>query len=242
MRGLAVHPSGTLYVVGSSHGQIYGVFHGVITVFAGVGERGYAGDGKPAREAKFNWPMEIALGPALDFYIADYENCRIRRIDFAPGIVSTVAGTGQCDTSGDGGKASAAAINHPTAVAVGGEGNIYFNDQSHACIRRIDVSTLLIRSVPNTCDIKSGKSEAPSGLAVDHQGNLYMSYFSSNVVRRVDAKTGVSKIVAGNGLPARIVRKVYSFPLQRRPWPLLPPSCPNEQLPKTPGEKPPSCE
>jgi sugar lactone lactonase YvrE len=207
-----------------------------------MGERGYAGDGKPAREAKFNWPMEIALGPALDFYVADYENCRIRRIDGAPGIVSTVAGTGQCDTSGDGGKASAAAINHPTAVAVDGAGNIYFNDQPPACVRRIDVSTLLINSIPNTCDIKPGKSEAPSGLAVDHQGNLYIAYFSSNVVRRVDAKTGVSKIVAGNGLPARIVRKVYSFPLQRRPWPVLPASCPNEQLPKKPGEKPPSCE
>jgi sugar lactone lactonase YvrE len=204
VEGLAFDASDTLYVMGSNDGKIYTVSHGVIAVFAGTGHRGYAGDGKTALESQFNWPMGIAFDPTGNVLIADYQNCRIRKIDKASNLISTVAGTGQCDSSGDGGKATEATIDYPSAIAVDREGNVYFNDSAPSCVRRIDAKTSVISSVPGTCEPKQGKSGGPSGLAIDKDGNLYVSEFGSNVVLKVDAKTGAVKTIAGNGQPDRL--------------------------------------
>ena len=178
--GLAFAPSGTLYVSGSD-GKIYGVSHRAVTEFAGVGGHGYAGDNKAARQAQLNFPMGIAFN-AGDLFIADYENCRIRRVDGASNVISTIAGTGECSSGGDGGRAIAATINHPSAIAVDGEGNVYVNDAAPACVRRIDSNTSLISSVPGTCELKAGKSGRPSGVAIDNAGNLYIAEFGTNVI------------------------------------------------------------
>jgi sugar lactone lactonase YvrE len=201
-KGVALAPPASLYVVGSFSGKIYKVSYSAVTEFAGIGGHGFAGDGQTAHRAQFNWPMGIAFNSSGDFFIADYENCRIRKID-GTGLVSTIAGTGQCNSGGDGGKAIAAMINHPSAIAVDRHGNVYFNDAAPACVRRIDSKTSLISSVPGTCESKPGHNGGPSGLAVDKEGNLYITEFGSNVVRRVDVKTGAVSTVAGNGLPDR---------------------------------------
>lgn len=201
VKGLAISPSGVLYITGSSHGKIYTLSGGVVSVFAGIGGHGFAGDGKSPAEAQFNWPMGIAFDPAGRLFIADFENCRIRKVEF--GLVSTIAGNGICGSTGDGGQAIAAKVDHPTALAVDREGSVYFNAPAPNCVRRIDAKTSLIRSVPGTCETKAGTTEGPSGLAVDTEGNLYITLFGTNVVRRVDAKTGRVTTVAGNGLPER---------------------------------------
>jgi DNA-binding beta-propeller fold protein YncE len=55
------------------------------------GERGFAGDGGPAKDAQFNGPQEIATdGP--DVYVMDIYNHRLRHIDGA-GVIDSVAGT-----------------------------------------------------------------------------------------------------------------------------------------------------
>jgi hypothetical protein len=61
VKGLAVDPSGVLYISGSSHGRIYTLADGVVSLFAGFGGHGFAGDGKNPKGAQFNWPMNIAL-------------------------------------------------------------------------------------------------------------------------------------------------------------------------------------
>lgn len=202
--GLAFDATGTLYAMGSNDGKIYTISHGAMAVLAGIGGRGYNGDGKTARESQFNWPDGIAFDPTGNLFIGDYENCRIRKIDKASNIVSTIAGTGQCNSSGDGGKATEATIDYPSAIAVDRKGNIFFSTSLPACVRRIDAKTSLISSVPGTCEPKPGKTGGPSGLAVDKDGNLYVSEFGSNVVLKIDAKTGAVKTVAGNGHPDRV--------------------------------------
>jgi DNA-binding beta-propeller fold protein YncE len=204
VEGLAIDATDTLYVAGGSSGKIYTISHGVVSVFAGVGGHGFKGDGKPASEAQFNWPMGIAFDPAGDLIIADYENCRIRRIDKVSNLVSTIAGTGECRSGSSGGRGTETPIDRPSNVAVDSTGNIYFNDASPACVRKIDAKTMSISSVPGTCEPKAGKTGRPSGLAVDKEGNLFVSEIGSNVVLRIDAKTGAVTTVAGNGLPDRI--------------------------------------
>lgn len=53
---------------------------GIITTVAGTGTAGYTGDGGPASSANLDRPYGVALGPAGDLYIADYNNSVIRRV------------------------------------------------------------------------------------------------------------------------------------------------------------------
>lgn len=62
---------------------------GVVSTVAG-GRKGYRGDGGPARDAAFDGPKELDVGPDGDVLVVDTENDAIRRI--APdGAVSTAA-------------------------------------------------------------------------------------------------------------------------------------------------------
>src|ERR1700737_1440671 len=86
---------------------------GVITTIAGNGEAGYGGDGGPAIRASLNEPYGIAIDRAGTIFVADRLNRRVRRIDGATGIVTTLAGTGEAAYSGDGGPASQAGLAEP---------------------------------------------------------------------------------------------------------------------------------
>lgn len=204
--GLAFDKNGDLYISGS--GAIYKLSSGAVSVFAGTEVRGFSGDGLTADHAQFHDPEGIALDPAGNLLVADYTNCRVRRIDAASHTVSTIVGTGVCETKGDGGKAVDAAINYPDSIAVDRQGNIFVTGYPPGCVRRIDARTGVIRSLRGTCDHAWYKPpsefQEPSGLAVDAEGNLYVSEFSLNVVLRVDAKTGKIRSYAGNGSPHRV--------------------------------------
>ncbi len=57
-------------------------------------------------------------------YIADYDNHRIRKVTVSTGIITTIAGTGSADYSGDNGDATSAALNGPSEVSVDSSGMI----------------------------------------------------------------------------------------------------------------------
>jgi sugar lactone lactonase YvrE len=108
----------------------------VIATVAGTGARGYGGDGGPAREAVFDAPKELALGPGGDILIVDTENHALRRIDAKSGMVETIAG-GRKGVGGDGGPAVAAGLGRPHGAAVGPDGAIYIGDTENHRIRRL---------------------------------------------------------------------------------------------------------
>src|SRR5580704_12248075 len=66
---------------------------GIIATIAGNGDKGYSGDGGPATDAALNEPYGIVVDRAGTLYVADRLNRRVRRIDAATGIISTIAGT-----------------------------------------------------------------------------------------------------------------------------------------------------
>ena len=76
---------------------------GTITTVAGTGSAGYNGEGL-ATAAKLNQPEGVAALPDGGFLIADTGNSRIRHVS-PLGTITTVAGTGSCNYSGDGGLA-----------------------------------------------------------------------------------------------------------------------------------------
>jgi len=167
---------------------------GIITTVAGTGESGYGGDGGPATSAYLNQPVDVALDEAGNLFIADTSNDRIRRVDAATGIITTVAGNGSRGFSGDGGPATSAILNDPNAVALDVEGNLFIADSRNNRIRRVDATTGIITTVAgNGSRGFSGDGEAatsaqlysPEGVAVSADGTLVIADTRNRRIRQV---------------------------------------------------------
>jgi sugar lactone lactonase YvrE len=181
-----------------------------LTELAGSSRRpGSSGDGGQARDATFNWPQGLAIDKLGNVFVADTENCRLRRIDAESGTITTVAGGTRCDSTGDGRAAKAALLNNPRAVAVDSHGNVFFSELCR--VRRID-SEGIVTTYAGTSEcgfsgdggLATNAKLKADGLAIDEVGNLYISDYSHNRVRRVDARSGRITTFAGNGLPERV--------------------------------------
>ncbi|MFM8551314.1 MAG: SMP-30/gluconolactonase/LRE family protein, partial [Nitrospiraceae bacterium] len=124
-------------------------------------------------------------------------------------VVGTTSKSGRFE--GDGGPATQATLNFPSAVALDRQGNLYIADTMNHRVRRVDAQTGLITTVAGTgqhrCSGDGGAATAaclnePCALALDDQGNLFIADQSNNRVRRVDGQTGVITTVAGTGQAA----------------------------------------
>ncbi|GJQ58203.1 MAG: hypothetical protein SCALA701_10040 [Candidatus Scalindua sp.] len=136
--GVVVDTTGNLYIADRNNNRIRKVdATGVITTAAGNGAYGYSGDGGPADAAQLYNPSGVSVDVIGNLYIADYNNHRIRKVDTA-GVITTVAGTGTRDYSGDGGPADGAQLYNPTGVTVAVSGNIYIADYNNHRIRKIN--------------------------------------------------------------------------------------------------------
>jgi len=112
---------------------------GVISHVAGTGEQGFSGDGGPSKQATFDGPKGIAVGPQGNVFVADTENQAIRKIDLASDTVSTIAGMGPQSQGpkGDGGLATSAEMNRPHGICVGDNGTVYIGDSENHRVRLI---------------------------------------------------------------------------------------------------------
>src|SRR4029453_16345918 len=100
---------------------------------------GYNGNDIPATAALLNNPIDVAVDPAGNLYIADHHNHRIRRVDAATRVITTVAGTGIAGYAGDGGPAILAEMNEPGDVKVDETGAVWFTDFENHRVRRFTV-------------------------------------------------------------------------------------------------------
>ena len=209
--GVALDGSGNLYIAEFSGHRIRRVdaATGNISTVAGTGTAGSGGDGGAAASATLNRPSGVALDGAGNLYIADRSNNRVRRVDAATGIISTVAGTGTSGFGGDGGAAASATLNRPSGVALDGAGNLYIADRSNNRIRKVDAATGDISTVAGwRATGFSGDGGAatsatlsfPSGVAVDSSGNLYIADSFNHRIRRT--RTGVPRSPDGSSEPS----------------------------------------
>ena len=207
--GVAVDSTGNLYIADTLNNRVRRVDpSGTITTVAGTGVVGGGGDGGPATEAQLAFPKGVAVDADDNLYIADNENGRIRRIDRS-GTITTIAGIGDGDFSGDGGPAIGARLDSPTGVAVDSGGNLYIADTENHRIRRVDrsgaISTVAGTGVGGYGGDGGPATEAqlrePSGLALDSSGTVYIADTWNNRVRMIDS-SGVISTVAGNEKPS----------------------------------------
>jgi hypothetical protein len=209
---VAVDSSGALYIADEYNHRIRKVAAATVrpllmTTLAGTGTAGYNGDGVATAAMLYN-PTGVAVDYAGNVYIADRNTHRIRKINTATGLLSTVAGTGMAGYLGNGGPATAATLYNPAGVAVDGAGNVYIADHNNQRIRKITIATGVISTVAGSGAAGfSGDGGAattaalllPTGVAVDAVGNIYIADQFNHRIRKVTAATGLISTVAGNG-------------------------------------------
>src|ERR1700722_14374593 len=180
----------------------------IITTVAGTGEKGFAGDGGPAKEALLNGPFDLCFDRAGNLYFSDTFNNRIRKVD-TQGVITTVAGNGDKGYSGDGGPATSAALNEPYGVVVDEAGTLYIADRLNRRVRRIDGATGMIATIAGTGEAAyggdggpatAGGLAEPNGLALGPgETRLYITDVADNRVLVVDLASGQISTFAGSG-------------------------------------------
>jgi sugar lactone lactonase YvrE len=139
--GAAVDAQGDLFIAEATAQRVQELrpaSRSAPVTLAGTGRAGFNGDGLAASTSELNQPASVAVDAAGDLYIADTANCRVRVLPAAtttlfgqsmvPGRLYTVAGTGVCGTTGQGGPAAAAELWSPVAVTTDSSGDLLVAD------------------------------------------------------------------------------------------------------------------
>jgi DNA-binding beta-propeller fold protein YncE len=206
---VAFDAAGNLYFSDTFNNRIRRVDarSGVITTIAGNGEEGFAGDGGPAIEAALNQPYGIAIDRAGNLYIADRLNRRVRRIDAASGVITTLAGTGEAAYGGDGGPAARAGLAEPNGLAFDlAERLLYITDVADNRVRVVDLAAGTIATFAGTGAAEhsgDGGRASDAGtfgaraVKIGADGTVYILERQGSSLRAVDPRTVIITTIAG---------------------------------------------
>jgi DNA-binding beta-propeller fold protein YncE len=206
---IAFDSAGNLYFSDTFNNRIRSVAagSGIITTIAGNGDKGYSGDGGPATAAALAEPYGIVVDRAGNLYIADRLNRRVRRIDAATGIITTLAGTGDAAYSGDGGLAAEAGLAEPNGLAFDpGESSLYITDVADNRVRVVDLVRGTIATFAGTGAAEhsgDGGQAIAAGtfgaraVKLGLDGMVYILERQGSSLRAVDPATGIITTVAG---------------------------------------------
>jgi DNA-binding beta-propeller fold protein YncE len=192
---LTIDENQNLYILDQGNLRIRKVDHatGMVSQIAGKGTMpAFGGDGGDGLQANFAWEVgsnpEPSGGIAYKsgaLYIADTDNHRVRKLDLATNIVTTIAGTGTAGFSGDGGAAASAELNAPRDLEIGPDGDLYIADTDNGRVRAIDLNSGTIRTVIGTGELGFTREEEVDpttmrlhrtfGVDFDAEGNLYVA-------------------------------------------------------------------
>jgi len=186
--GVAVAGGGAVYISDSESHVIRRIKDGKVSTPAGKNPAGgtpFKGraDGKGAT-ARFNAPEGLDVDSQGNLFIADTDNCLVRKMR-PDGMVSTVAGNrygclpSTKETCADGNALSKATLAYPIDLAVAGDGRVLVADESCNRIRMIHkgkVSTVAGGDDWDDAEGPLGKARlyGPTGVDVDSAGYIYV--------------------------------------------------------------------
>ena len=135
-------------------------------------------------------PTALAYDRAGNTYVSELGG-RIRRIDAATGAVTLLAGRGGEGDSGDGGPATAAALNRPHGLLARTDGTVVFCDTFNNRLRAVAADgtiSAFARGFVQPVDVSE---------AVD--GTIYVADFGNRRIARVSASGAVATVVSAVG-------------------------------------------
>ena len=227
MHDLSVGPDGSIYVADSFQHRIIRLdpkTHAA-TLFAGTGKAGFGGDGGPADQARLNIPMCVALDPAgKSMVIADLVNNRVRRIDLATHVITTIAGNGRKGLPKDGMPALEAPLGDVRAACVAPDGTVY------ALLRGGHALTAIKDGKVTIVVNKSGKpgpaTDGPAGEArmngpkyvtMDRRGDVLILDTENHCLRLFDPVKQTIRTIVGNGRKGAAVGQDWAGTQLSRP-------------------------
>jgi uncharacterized protein (TIGR03437 family) len=205
--GVAQDAAGNIYLADTSDNRIRRVdTNGIITTIAGTGVAGFNGDNGPGTAAMLDEPQGLKVDGKGNLFIADYQNNRVRKLNLATGIISTVAGSGDYHFSGDGHAATAAGLD-PYDIAVDASGNLYIADYYNNRIRKVSATDGTISSIAGTGIPGDGDNgpatlaalNGPIGISVDANNIVYFIDSVNNRVKRIDQVANKISTAVGSG-------------------------------------------
>ena len=189
-----VASSGTYYFglsgIGVSPEAVY--TPGTITTDSGNGVAGTIGDGNPAAQAELSGPQDVAFDAAGNYYVADTDTSRIRRV-YADGSITTVLGY------------ASSPVSLPNQLLIASNGAVFIDDANDNRIEKVNLNDVFSRVAGGGGSSAEGVAatnallNSPQGIGMDEAGNLYIAEFAGNRIRKVDAATGLITTVAGTG-------------------------------------------
>jgi YD repeat-containing protein len=238
-RGLSVGKAGDLFIADAGNNRVQEIpaatgtqqgqamTAGDMYTIAGsaAGAPGDSGNGGAARSALLKGPAGVAADPAGNLYVADTGNNRIQEIPAATGTqrgqpmtrndIYTIAGSaaGTAGLSGDGGRAAAALLSAPAAIAADSSGNLYIADGANNRVQEVpaasgtqwgqSMTAAGIYTVAGSAAGAAGESgdgalarsallSYATGVSAGPSGNLYVTDASSNRVREVTATAAIT--------------------------------------------------
>ena len=172
-----------------------------VSTLIGTGSKGYS-------DREVNNPYGLVIGPDRMLYFCDLDNQRIRRLDLKTHLTATVAGNGQQAYSGDGGLATAAALNMPHEIQFDSAANLYIVERDNHVVRKIDARTGVISTFAGTgiagYSGDGGRAtraqlRQPHSIAIDPRGKLLICDIGNHRIRQVDFSSGMIETYGGTG-------------------------------------------
>jgi sugar lactone lactonase YvrE len=167
------------------------------------------GDGTPGHsDRQVNNPYGVLIGPDGGLYFCDLDNQRIRRIDPRTQKTGDVVGSGQRGHAGDGGPATAAALNMPHEIAFDARGHLYIAERDNHVVRKVDGRTGLISTLAGTGvagfsgdggPAAKAQLRQPHSIALGRDGRLLVCDVGNHRIRAVDLSSGTIQTIGGTG-------------------------------------------
>lgn len=164
---------------------------GIITTFAGTGQKGPTPDGAKIAGTPLNGPRAIDFDQAGNLWVALREGNQVFKIDMKAGVIRHAAGTGKKGFTGNGGPAQQATLSGPKGISMAPDGNVYLADTESHSIRMIDVKRGTLELVAGTGEKGDGpdgdpfkcRMARPHGVFVDNDGAVFVGDSEAHRVR-----------------------------------------------------------
>ena len=209
---VAVDSAGNVYVgEGSSVVRKISPAGVVVTLAGSAAAAGGSTDGTGAA-ARFNYTRGLAVDAAGNVYVADANNCLIRKITPA-GVVTTLAGTLAAFSSIDG-TGSAATFNLPSGIAVDAAGTIYVAEENGFVVRKVTPAGVVTTIAGDAAQFGlvdatgtaarfdfGGNFGGQASTAVDAAGNVFITDRANGAVRKITPASVVTTFLTGIGGP-----------------------------------------